>query len=102
MLCPGLTKQRVLRHLGKIKATVKGHMKHQCQNVRSTTKNENRAKPQKEEFKENNLIRSNIAFTKIHNLTEEIHTDLTRRFPIRSSANNQYVCIFMTMIATAS
>ena len=51
-------------------------------------------KQQKEGFKENNLTKSNIVFTKMHNLTEEIHTDQTEWFSIRLSANNQYMCIY--------
>ena len=34
-----------------------------------------------------------MAFTKLHNLTEEIHTDQIGKFPIQSSAKNQYLCI---------
>ena len=85
---PGITKQRVIRHLEKSEATVKGHLKQQRQNVRSRSKIEN-AKPTKNiEFKEEELIKSNLAFTTIKKLTEEIHTDQTGKFPIRLSANN--------------
>ena len=93
MLWPGLTKQRVKRHLEKSEATVKGHMHQQRQNVRSTSKNEKIQTSQNEEFKEKTLEKSNLAFTTTHNLTEEIHTDQTGKFPIRYSANNQYLCI---------
>ena len=93
MLWPGLTKQRVNRHLEKSEATVKGHMHQQRQNVRSTSINEKIQTSQDDEFKEKTLEKSNLAFTTTHNLMEEIHTDQTGKFPIRSSANNQYLCI---------
>ena len=51
MLRPCLARQQVLRHLEKSEATVKGHMKQQRQNVRSTTKNENTEKPKNKEYK---------------------------------------------------
>jgi hypothetical protein len=93
MKWPGLTKQRVNSHLEKSEATVKGHLHQQRQNTRSTSKIINSQPPNEDEFKEKTLQKSNLAFTTTRNLTEEIHTDQTGKFPIRSSANNQYVCI---------
>ena len=93
MAGPGLAKQRVIRHLEKIEATGKGHMRQQQQNVRSTSQIEKPKIPKDEYFKEESITKSNLAFTKIHSLTEEIHTDQTGKFTIWSSANNQYLCI---------
>ena len=56
-------------------------------------KNRKTKLPKNEEYKEISLTKSNLSFTKIHNLTEEIYTNQTGKFPIRSSANNQYLCI---------
>ena len=83
---PGLTTQRISRHLQKSEATEKGHMQQHRQNVRST-------KGKIEDCPEQPQKRTNAAFTTIYEMKKEISTDQTGKFPIRSSSNNQYIAI---------
>ena len=84
---PGLTSALVYKYLPKSDATVKGHMKHQRQNIRSTAIH---TELEHETTIEN---RMNNVFAAIMDYRAEFFTDATWPFPVVSSLGNRYVFI---------
>ena len=68
---PGLTSALVYKHLPKSIETAKGHLQHIQQNIRSTKE------------------KTSHMFAMICDVRQEIHTDLTRAFPVVSSRGNR-------------
>ncbi len=108
---PGLTKTTVIKHFPESDETVKGHMKKQRQEVRST-------KAKKDEPEEgipdlgtytdeppNHTIqinshapkpkRMNGMYIKIPNASKTMHSNFTGRFPAISSRGSQYKMVFV-------
>ena len=97
---PGLTLETLTKYPPKSMATEKGHMDAQRQGTRST-------KPPQEE--RNDIVKqiledhfpestgtgelSNTCYVAMHETRGQVHSDLTGRFPIPSSAGNQYILI---------
>ena len=83
---PGLMPEAVNKHFPESDETTLGHMKKQCQGVRSTSihgTKTNSAEPTDQEKKKD-------IYTKIHNASETTHTDQMGRFPATSTSRNQY------------
>ena len=95
---PGLTSDLVRKHLPKAIATVKGHLNQHRKNVRSTkqhTPELNTSQhdcdmfpPQLQPNK-----RTHHIYASVIDLTTQISTDLTGRFPVTSSRGNKYVMV---------
>lgn len=104
---PGLTCELVKKHLPKSDATVKGHLRQQYKNTRSTKPppNDSRDAPQttrntNDKFLEatsNNsddqTTRTNNVFLHAFQPTGQIYTDQTGRFPVTSSRGNKYIML---------
>ena len=89
---PGLTEEAINKHLKLTPATAMGHMNQQRQNTRSTKT------VTKAELEEDSAPKQE-AGTKTHMVYAavidqgQLYTDLTGRFPVRSSKGNWYVMI---------
>ncbi len=86
----GLTTTVVRKHFPDSDETQQGHMKRQCQGVRST----------KQQTDEGQLTtpttkKMHDVYVKIHNASETMHTDQTGRFPATSSKGNQYIMVLV-------
>ena len=84
---PGLSDEAIRKHLGKVDATVKGHQTQTRQNVRSTQPKQLDIDHEPKIQTETDNVYATIMTKK------EIFTDLTGRFPIKSSKGNQYIFI---------
>jgi hypothetical protein len=86
---PGLTEDAINKHLKLTPATAMGHMNQRPQNIRSTSK----AQIEKQPTPDTDLG------TKIHLVYAvvvdqgQLYTDLTGKFPVRSSKGNSYVMV---------
>eukprot|EP00978_Attheya_sp_CCMP212_P003484 scaffold7201_cov51-Attheya_sp.AAC.1 len=82
--------ENVQKHLPKSEATIKGHLDHIRENIRSTKdpindiKDENNDIPSQEPSNE----QTNMMFLAIKE-TNKVYTDQTGRFPVRSNRGNQ-------------
>ncbi len=86
---PTINPSIVRRHFPKLDETAKGHMKKQCQGVRSTRELED------SETNSPTIPKAKDIYIKVHNATETIHTDQTGLFPAISSKGNQYIMILV-------
>ena len=77
---PGLSDETIRKHLGKVDATVKGHQTQIRQNIRSTN---SQVEYETKILKETDNVYATVMTKK------EIFTDLTGKFPIKSSKGNQ-------------
>jgi hypothetical protein len=86
---PGLTEEAIHRHLKLTPATAMGHMNQRRQNIRSTSKTPIEDVP---------TTNTNLG-TKTHLVYAvlvdqgQLYTDLTGKFPVRSSKGNSYVMV---------
>jgi hypothetical protein len=86
---PGLTEAAINNHLKLTPATAMGHMNQRRQNIRSTSQ----APSEKQQSPDTDLG------TKTHLVYEvvvdqgQLYTDLTGKFPVRSSKRNSYVMV---------
>jgi hypothetical protein len=91
---PGLTAELVRKHLPKSLATSKGHMRHERQGLRSTKPS---VTPPHVTSTDSTPLepptRTNWVFMKPINVTGQIYSDQTGRFPTTSSRGNKYVMI---------
>jgi hypothetical protein len=86
---PGLTEDAIHKHLKLTPATAMGHMNQRCQNIRSTSKTP--------------IADAQTADTDLGTKTHlvyvvlvdqgQLYTDLTGKFPVRSSKGNSYVMV---------
>ena len=94
---PGLTADAVRKHLPKSTATVKGHLNQQRKNVRSTQRpvSEPNPKPKSEiPILDSDLnVKTHQVFAAAIEITGQISTDLTGRFPVTSSRGNKYLLV---------
>jgi hypothetical protein len=93
---PGLSPEAVRKHFPESYETQQGHMKKQCQGVRST-----RIKPTENEDIPINPgattrpKKMKDVYIKIHNTSKTTHTDQMGRFPATSSKGNQYTMVLV-------
>jgi hypothetical protein len=86
---PGLTEDAINKHLKVTPATAMGHMNQRCQNIRSTSKAPIEKQP---------TMYTDVG-TKTHLMYAvvvdqgQLYTDLTGKFPVRSSKGNSYVMV---------
>jgi hypothetical protein len=89
---PGLTEDTINKHLKMTPATAMGHMNHKRQNICSTNN-----EMQVTSDLEDNLVTPGGTGEKTHLIyavvIDQVHiyTDLTGRFPVRSSKGHRYV-----------
>ncbi len=91
---PGLTTTLIAKHFPDSDETQKGHMKGQQKGVRSTKVKqmaEIKIEPGTEEATRRPIPskKMNDIFVKTYELTEEIHTDQTGKFPVTSQRGYQ-------------
>jgi hypothetical protein len=86
---PGLTEEDINKHLKLTPATAMGHMNQRRQHIRSTSKTpiENQTTPDTDVGTKTHLVYAIVVDQ------GQLYTDLTRRFPVRSSKGNSYVMV---------
>jgi hypothetical protein len=86
---PGLTEDAINKHLKLTPATAMGHMNQQRQNIRSTSK----APIEKQQPPDTDLgTKTHLVYAVIVD-QGQLYTDLTGKFPVRSSKGNSYVMV---------
>ncbi len=95
---PGLTTDLVKKHLPKALASAKGHLRQERQGLRSTQKTtqpssvNSTTKPVMTTDKET-TVRTNWVYMQPIEVTGQIYSDQTGRFPQTSSRGNKYIMI---------
>jgi hypothetical protein len=90
---PGLTEEVINKHLKLTPATAMGHMNQRRQNIRSTSK-----RPITADVEDITTTNTHLG-TKTHLVYAvlvdqgQLYTDLTGKFPVRSSKGNSYVMV---------
>jgi hypothetical protein len=86
---PGLMEDAINTHLKLTPATAMGHMNQRRQNIRSTTKapNEKQQSPDTDLGTKTHLVYAVVVDQ------SQLYTDLTGKFPVRSSKVNSYVML---------
>jgi hypothetical protein len=86
---PGLTEDAINKHLKLTPATAMGHMNQRLQNIRSTSK----APIEKEPRPDADLgTKTHLVYAAIVD-QGQLYTNLTGKFPVRSSKGNSYVMV---------
>jgi hypothetical protein len=86
---PGLTEDAINKHLKLTPATAMGHMNQRRQNIRSTSK----APIEKQQTPDTDLgTNTHLVYAIIVN-QGQLYTDLTGKFPVRSSKGNYYMMV---------
>jgi hypothetical protein len=87
---PGLTEDAINKHLKLTPATAMGHMNQRRQNIRSTSKTPiaDQPTPATDLGTKTHLVYAVVVDQ------GQLYTDLTGRFPVRSSKGNSYVMVF--------
>jgi hypothetical protein len=84
---PGLTEDAINKHLRLTPATDMGHMNQRRQNIRSTSK----APTEKQQPPDTDLgAKTHLVYAVVVD-QGQLYTDLTGKFPVRSSKGNSYV-----------
>jgi hypothetical protein len=84
---PGLTEDTINKHLKLTPATAMGHMNQRRQNIRSTLK----APIEKQPPSGTDLgTKTHLVYAVVFE-QGQLYTDLTGKFPVRSSKRNSYV-----------
>jgi hypothetical protein len=85
----GLTEEAINKHLKLTPATAMGHMKQQQKNIRSTSK----APIEKQQTPDTDLgTKTHLVYAVVVD-QGQLYTDLTGKFPVRSSKGNSYVMV---------
>jgi hypothetical protein len=86
---PGLTEDDINKHLKLTPATAMGHMNQRRQNIRSTSKApiEKQPTPDTDVGTKTHLVYAVVVDQ------GQLYTDLTGKFPVRSSKGNSYVMV---------
>jgi hypothetical protein len=86
---PGLTEDTINKHLKLTPATAMGHMNQRRQNIQSTSKEkiERQQPPDADLGTKNHLVYAVVVDQ------GQLYTDLTGKFPVRSSKGNSYVMV---------
>jgi hypothetical protein len=86
---PGLTEEAINKHLKLTPATAMGHMNQRRQNIRSTSK----APIEKQPTPDTDLgTKTHLMYAVVVD-QGQLYTDLTGKFPVRSSKGNSYVMV---------
>jgi hypothetical protein len=86
---PGLTEDAINKHLKLTPATAMGHMNQRRQNIRSTSK----APIEKQQPRDTDLgTKTHLVYAVVVE-QGQLNTDLTGKFPVRSSKGNSYVMV---------
>jgi hypothetical protein len=86
---PDLTEDAINKHLKLTPATAMGHMNQRRQNIRSTSK----ARAEKQQLPDKDLgAKTHLMYTVVVD-QGQLYTDLTGKFPVRSSKGNFYVMV---------
>jgi hypothetical protein len=86
---PGLTEEAINKHLKLMPATAMGHMNQRRQNIRSTSK----APIEKQPAPDTDLgTKTHLVYAVVVD-QGQLYTDLTGKFPVRSSKGNSYVMV---------
>jgi hypothetical protein len=86
---PGLTEEAINKHLKLTPATAMGHMNQRRQNIRSTSK----APIEKQQTPDTDLgTKTHLVYAVVVD-QGQLYTDLTGKFPVRSSKGNSYVMV---------
>jgi hypothetical protein len=85
---PGLTEHAINKHLKLAPATAMGHMNQRRQNIRSTSK----AKTEKQQPDTYLGTKTHLVYAVFVD-QGQLYTDLTGKFPVRSSKGNSYVML---------
>jgi hypothetical protein len=91
---PGLTEEAIHKHLKLTPATAMGHMNQKRQNIRSTSKRED-VTSDLDDVSVTPVStgeKTNLVYAVVID-QGQLYTDLTGRFPVRSSKGNRYVMI---------
>jgi hypothetical protein len=87
--CPVLTEDAINKHLKLTPATAMGHMNQRRQNIISTSK----APLEKQQPPETDLCnKTHLVYAVVAN-QGQLYTDLTGKFPVRSSKGNSYLML---------
>jgi hypothetical protein len=86
---PTITPKTVQRHFPESDETQKGHMKKQCQGVRST-RVQGKTEPHIPA-----LPKMKDIFIKVHSSTKTMHSNQTGSFPATSSRGNKYIMVLV-------
>jgi hypothetical protein len=90
---PGLTEQAINKHLKMMPATAMGNMNQRRQNIRSTSKVPITSGIEDEAVTPPGLGSKTQLVYAVVIYQGKLYTDLTGRFPVRSSKGNWYVII---------
>jgi hypothetical protein len=86
---PGLTEAAINKHLKLTPATAMGHMSQRRQNIRSTSK----AQSEKQQAPDTDLgTKTHFVYAVVVD-QRQLYTDLSGKFPVRSSKGNYYVMV---------
>jgi hypothetical protein len=86
---PGLTEDAINKHLKLTPATAMGHMNQRRQNIRSTSK----APTEKKQLPDKDLgTKTHLVYAVVVD-QGQLYTNLTGKFPVRSSKGNSYVML---------
>jgi hypothetical protein len=86
---PGFTEDAINKHLKLTPATAMGHMNQRRQNIRSTSK----APIEKQQTPDTDLgTKTHLVYAVLVD-QGQLYTDLTGKFPVRSSKGNSYVMV---------
>jgi hypothetical protein len=85
----GLTEHAINKHLKLTPATVMGHMNHRCHNIRSTSKAHIADVPTTDASLG---TKTHLVYAVLVD-QGQLYTDLTGKFPVRSSKGNSYVMV---------
>jgi hypothetical protein len=89
IIWPGLMEDAINTYLKLMPATAMGHMSQRRQNIRSTSK----APAEKQQPPDKDLgSKTHLVFAVIVD-QDQLYTDLTGKFPVRSSKGNSYVMV---------
>jgi hypothetical protein len=86
---PGLTEDAINKHLKLTPATVMGHLNQRRQNIRSTSKATIEKQPTPDTYLG---TKTHLVYAVIVK-QGQLYTDLTGKFPVRSSKRNSYVIV---------
>jgi hypothetical protein len=94
VIWPGLPEQAINKHLKMTPATAMGHMNQRRQNIRSTLKVSITSDIEDETVTPDGLgSKTHLVYAVVID-QGQLYTDLTGRFPVRSSKGNWYIMIF--------
>jgi hypothetical protein len=90
---PGLTEQAINKYLKMMPATAMGHLNQRRQNIRSTSKASITSDMEDEALTPTGLGSKNHFVYAVVVDQGQLYTDLTGKFPVRSSKGNWYVIV---------